>query len=173
MLYNYLCPDLANLSSLPTRLTSRGTAGERLGHYLLVFREESDNLLRRQTLSSLFYVYKKPWGMSLNFPVVADTLYSRVMRTFLFAKVASAGMTAKHRCPIFPDSLWQPSHFITKMGIPYTLPKNYLLFIPMALTAFLGKEKVYTRQDMGIKKSSHESYNRTKEKCLTTLRKSI
>ena len=39
------------------------------------------------------------------------------------------------------------------MGIPYTLPKNYLLFIPMALTAFLGKEKVYTRQDMGIKKA--------------------
>ena len=116
---------------------------------------------------------KKPWGMSLNFLVVADTLYSRVITTFLFAKVASAGMTAKHRCPIFPDSLWQPSHFITKMGIPYTLPKNYLLFIPMALTAFLGKEKVYTRQDMGIKKSSHKSYNRTKEKCLTTLRKSI
>ena len=111
--------------------------------------------------------------MSLNFPVVAYTLYSRVITTFLFAKVASAGMTAKHRCPIFLDSLWQPSHFITKMGIPYTLPKNYLLFIPMALTAFLGKEKVYTRQDMGIKKSSHESSNRTKEKCLTTLRKSI
>ena len=98
---------------------------------------------------------------------------SRVITTFLFAKVASAGMTAKHRCPIFLDSLWQPSHFIAKMGIPYTLPKNYLLFIPMALTARLGKEKVYTRQDMGIKKSSHESSNRTKEKCLTTLRKSI
>ena len=112
-------------------------------------------------------------GMSLNFPVVAYTLYSRVITTFLFAKVASAGMTAKHRYPIFLDSLWQPSHFIAKMGIPYTLPKNYLLFIPMALTAFLGKEKVYTRQDMGIKKSSHESSNRTKEKCLTTLRKSI
>ena len=111
--------------------------------------------------------------MSLNFLAVAYTLYSRVITTFLFAKVASAGMTAKHRCPIFLDSLWQPSHFITKMGIPYTLPKNYLLFIPMALTAFLGKEKVYTRQDMGIKKSSHESSNRTKEKCLTTLRKSI
>ena len=79
--------------------------------------------------------------------------FSRVITTFLFAKVASAGMTAKHRYPIFPDSLWQPSHFITKMGIPYTLPKNYLLFIPMALTAFLGKEKVYTRQDMGIKKA--------------------
>ena len=173
MLYNYLCPDLANLTSLPTRLTSRGTAGERLGHCLLAFREESDNLLRRQTLSSLFYVSKKRWSMSLNFPVVAYTLYSRVITTFLFAKVASAGMTAKHRCPIFPDSLWQPSHFIAKMGIPYTLPKNYLLFIPMALTAFLGKEKVYTRQDMGIKKSSHESSNRTKEKCLTTLRKSI
>ena len=109
----------------------------------------------------------------MNFLVVAYTLYSRVITTFLFAKVASAGMTAKHRCPIFPDSLWQPSHFIAKMGIPYTLPKNYLLFIPMALTAFLGKEKVYTRQDMGIKKSSHESSNRTKEKCLTTLRKSI
>ena len=91
--------------------------------------------------------------MSLNFPVVAYTLYSRVITTFLFAKVASAGMTAKHRYPIFLDSLWQPSHFITKMGIPYTLPKNYLLFIPMALTAFLGKEKVYTRQDMGIKKA--------------------
>ena len=118
-------------------------------------------------------VSKKRWGMSLNFLAVAYTLYSRVITTFLFAKVASAGMTAKHRCPIFLDSLWQPSHFITKMGIPYTLPKNYLLFIPMALTAFLGKEKVYTRQDMGIKKSSHESYNRTKEKCLTTLRKSI
>ena len=109
----------------------------------------------------------------MNFLAVADTLYSRVITTFLFAKVASAGMTAKHRCPIFPDSLWQPSHFIAKMGIPYTLPKNYLLFIPMALTAFLGKEKVYTRQNMGIKKSSHESSNRTKEKCLTTLRKSI
>ena len=54
LLYNYLCPELVNLTSLPTRLTSRGTAGERLGHYLLVFREESDNLLRRQTLSSLF-----------------------------------------------------------------------------------------------------------------------
>ena len=118
-------------------------------------------------------VSKKRWGMSLNFLVVAYTLYSRVITTFLFAKVASAGMTAKHRCPIFLDSLWQPSHFITKMGIPYTLPKNYLLFIPMALTAFLGKEKVYTRQDMGIKKSSHESSGRTKEKCLTTLRKSI
>ena len=111
--------------------------------------------------------------MSLNFLVVAYTPCSLVITTFLFAKVASAGMTAMHRCPIFLDSLWQPSHFITKMGIPYTLPKNYLLFIPMALTAFLGKEKVYTRQDMGIKKSSHESYNRTKEKCLTTLRKSI
>ena len=144
-----------------------------MGHCLLAFREESDNLLRRQTLSSLFYVSKKRWCMSLNLLAVAYTLYSRVITTFLFAKVASAGMTAKHRCPIFPDSLWQPSHFITKMGIPYTLPKNYLLFIPMALTAFLGKEKVYTRQDMGIKKSSHESYNRTKEKCLTTLRKSI
>ena len=59
MLYNYLWPDLANLTSLSTRLTSRGTAGERLGHCLLVFREESDNLLRRQTLSSLFYVSKK------------------------------------------------------------------------------------------------------------------
>ena len=117
--------------------------------------------------------FQETLGMSLNFPVVAYTLYSRVITTFLFAKVASAGMTAKHRCPIFLDSLWQPSHFITKMGIPYTLPKNYLLFIPMALTAFLGKEKVYTRQDMGIKKSSHESSNRTKEKCLTTLRKSI
>ena len=92
-------------------------------------------------------------GVSLNFPVVAYTLYSRVITTFLFAKVASAVMTAKHRCPIFLDSLWQPSHFITKMGIPYTLPKNYLLFIPMALAAFLGKEKVYTRQDMGIKKT--------------------
>ena len=91
--------------------------------------------------------------MSLNFLAVAYTLYSRVITTFLFAKVASAGMTAKYRCPIFPDSLWQPSHFIAKMGIPYTLPKNYLLFIPMALTAFLGKEKVYTRQDMGIKKA--------------------
>ena len=91
--------------------------------------------------------------MSLNFLAVAYTLYSRVITTFLFAKVASAGMTAKHRYPIFPDSLWQPSHFITKMGIPYTLPKNYLLFIPMALTAHLGKEKVYTRQDMGIKKA--------------------
>ena len=98
-------------------------------------------------------VSKKRWCMSLNFPVVAYTLYSRIVTTFLFAKVASAGMTAKHRCPIFSDSLWQPSHFITKMGIPYTLPKNYLLFIPMALTAFLGKEKVYTRQDMGIKKA--------------------
>ena len=118
-------------------------------------------------------VFQETLGMSLNLLVVAYTLYSRVITTFLFAKVASAGMTAKHRCPIFPDSLWQPSHFITKMGIPYTLPKNYLLFIPMALTAFLGKEKVYTRQDMGIKKSSHESSNRTKEKCLTTLRKSI
>ena len=153
MLYNYLCPELANLASLPTRLTSKGTAGERLGHYLSVFREESDNLLRRQTLSSLFYVSKKRWSMSLNFLAVAYTLYSRVITTFLFAKVASAGMTAKHRCPIFLDSLWQPSHFIAKMGIPYTLPKNYLLFIPMALTAFLGKEKVYTRQDMGIKKA--------------------
>ena len=91
--------------------------------------------------------------MSLNFPVVAYTLYSRVVTTFLFAKVASAGMTAKYRCPIVPDSLWQPSHFIAKMGIPYTLPENYLLFIPMALTAFLGKEKVCTRQDMGIKKA--------------------
>ena len=59
MLYNYLCPELANLTSLPTRLTSRGTAGERLGHYLSTFREESDNLLRRQTLSSLFYVSKR------------------------------------------------------------------------------------------------------------------
>ena len=118
------------------------------------------------------FIPRNGW-MSLNFPVVAYTLYSRVITTFLFAKVASAGMTAKYRYPIFPDSIWQPSHFITKMGIPYTLLKNYLLFIPMALTAFLGKEKVYTRQDMGIKKSSHESYNRTKEKCLTTLRKSI
>ena len=108
-------------------------------------------------------MFPRNLGMSLNFLAVAHTLYSRVMTTFLFAKVASAGMTAKHRCPIFLDSLWQPSHFITKMGIPYTLPKNYLLFIPMALTAFLGKEKVYTRQDMGIKKSSHESSNRTKE----------
>ena len=98
-------------------------------------------------------VSKKHWGMSLNFPVVADTPCSRVITTFLFAKVVSAGMTAKHRCPIFLDSLWQPSHFIAKMGIPYTLPKNYLLFIPMALAAYLGKEKVYTRQDMGIKKA--------------------
>ena len=118
-------------------------------------------------------IFQETLGMSLNFLVVAYTPCSRVITTFLFAKVASAGMTAKHRCPIFLDSLWQPSHFIAKMGIPYTLPKNYLLFIPMALTAFLGKEKVYTRQDMGIKKSSHESSNRTKEKCLTTLRKSI
>ena len=68
MLYNYLCPDLVNLTSLPTRLTSRGTAGERLGHYLLVFREESDNLLRRQTLSSLFFVSKKQFkGMERSF----------------------------------------------------------------------------------------------------------
>ena len=136
--------------------------GEALG---LVFQETGDPLK--------VLVFPRNGWMSLNFHVVAYTLYSRVITTFLFAKVASAGMTAKHRCPIFPDSLWQPSHFITKMGIPYTLPKNYLLFIPMALTAFLGKEKVYTRQDMGIKKSSHESSNRTKEKCLTTLRKSI
>ena len=98
-------------------------------------------------------VSKTLGGMSLNFLVVADTLYSRVMTTFLFAKVVSAAMTAKHRCPIFQDSLWKPSHFIAKMGIPYTLPKNYLLFIPTALTAHLGKEKVYTRQDMGIKKA--------------------
>ena len=173
MLYNYLCPDFVNLTSLPTRLTSRGTAGYWLGHYLLVFREESDNLLCRQTLSSIFMFPRETFGMSLNFLAVAYTLYSRVITTFLFAKVVSAGMTAKHRCPIFLDSLWQPSHFIAKMGIPYTLQKNYLLFIPMALTAFLGKEKVYTRQDMGMKKSSHESSNRTKEKCLTTLRKSI
>ena len=103
--------------------------------------------------SPMVLVFPRNGWMSLNFPVVAYTLYSRVITTFLFAKVASAGMTAKHRCPIFPDSLWQPSHFIAKMGIPYTLPKNYLLFIPMALTAFLGKEKVYTRQDMGIKKA--------------------
>ena len=131
----------------------------------LLFQEIGDSLC--------VAVSKKRVGMSLNFLVVAYTPCSRVITTFLFAKVVSAGMTAKHRCPIFLDSLWQPSHFITKMGIPYTLPKNYLLFIPMALTAYLGKEKVYTRQDMGIKKSSHESYNRTKEKCLTTLRKSI
>ena len=98
-------------------------------------------------------LFQETLGMSLNFLAVAYTLYSRVITTFLFAKVVSAGMTAKHRCPIFPDSLWQPSHFIAKMGIPYTLPKNYLLFIPMALTAYLGKEKVYTRQDMGIKKA--------------------
>ena len=117
--------------------------------------------------------FQETLGMSLNFLAVAYPPCSRVITTFLFAKVVSAGMTAKHRCPIFPDSIWQPSHFITKMGIPYTLPKNYLLFIPMSLTAHLGKEKVYTRQDMGIKKSSHESSDRTKEKCLTTLRKSI
>ena len=98
-------------------------------------------------------LFQETLGMSLNFLEVAYTLYSRVITTFLFAKVVSAGMTAKHRCPIFLDSLWQPSRFITKMGIPYTLLKNYLLFIPMALTAFLGKEKVYTRQDMGIKKA--------------------
>ena len=98
-------------------------------------------------------VSKKSWRMSLNLLVVAYTPYSRVITTFLFAKVVSVGMTAKHRYPIFLDSLWQPSHFIAKMGIPYTLPKNYLLFIPMALTACLGKEKVYTRQDMGIKKA--------------------
>lgn len=68
MLYNYLCPELANLTSLPTRLTSRGTAGERLGHYLSAFREESDNLLRRQTLSSLFFVSKKQFnGMGCSF----------------------------------------------------------------------------------------------------------
>ena len=122
----------------------------------------------------LSFMFPRNEGLSLNFLAVAYTLYSRVITTFLFAKVVSAiGMTAKHQCPIFLDSLWQPSYFIAKMGIPYTLPENYLLFIPMALTAFLGKEKVYTRQDMGIKKSSHESSNRTKEKCLTTLRKSI
>ena len=109
-------------------------------------------------------VSKKHWGMSLNFLAVAYTLYSRVITTFLFAKVASAGMTAKHRYPIFLDSLWQPSHFITKMGIPYTLPKNYLLFIPMALTAFLGKEKVYTRQDMGIKKKLPRELQQDKRK---------
>ena len=97
-------------------------------------------------------ILRNKW-MSWTLLVVAYPLYSRVMTTFLFAKVASAGMTAKHRFPIFPDSLWQTSHFITKMGIPYTLPKNYLLFIPMALTAYLGTEKVYTRQDMGIKKA--------------------
>lgn len=103
--------------------------------------------------SPMVLVFPRNGWMSLNFLAVAYTLYSRVITTFLFAKVASAGMTAKHRCPIFPDSLWQPSRFITKMGIPYTLPKNHLLFIPMVLTAFLGKEKVYTRQDMGIKKA--------------------
>ena len=91
--------------------------------------------------------------MSLNFLAVAYTPCSRVITTFSFAKVASVGMTESTGNPIFLDSLWQPSHFITKMGIPYTLLKNYLLFIPMALTAFLGKEKVYTRQDMGIKKA--------------------
>ena len=90
--------------------------------------------------------------------------FSRVITTFLFAKVASAGMTAKHRYPIFQDSLWQPSHFITKMGIPYTLPKNYLLFIPTALTVFLGKEKVYTRQDMGIKKKLPRELQQDKRK---------
>ena len=127
---------------------------------------------KRQVILCVLVFPRNEW-MSLNFLAVAYTLFSRVITTFLFAKLASAGMTAKHRYPIFPDSLWQPSHFIAKMGIPYTLPKNYLLFIPMALTAYLGKEKVYTRKDMGIKKSSHESSNRTKEKCLTTLRKSI
>ena len=144
-------------------MDTRNSGFEWLGN-----RDEFQEISRRKERC----ISRNGW-MSLNFLVVAYTLYSRVITTFLFAKVASAGMTAKHRCPIFPDSLWQPSHFITKMGIPYTLPKNYLLFIPMALTAHLGKEKVYTRQDMGIKKSSHESSNRTKEKCLTTLRKSI
>ena len=139
----------------------------------LVRHPFSFDLRRSPSWKGDTFCFQETWGMSLNFPAVAYTLYSRVITTFLFAKVASAGMTAKHRCPIFLDSIWQTSHFITKMGIPYTLPKNYLLFIPMALTAFLGKEKVYTRQDMGIKKSSHESSNRTKEKCLTTLRKSI
>ena len=134
-------------------MDTRNSGFEWLGN-----RDEFQEISRRKERC----ISRNGW-MSLNFLVVAYTLYSRVITTFLFAKVASAGMTAKHRCPIFPDSIWQPSHFIAKMGIPYTLPKNYLLFIPMALTAFLGKEKVYTRQDMGIKKSSHESSNRTKE----------
>lgn len=39
-----------------------------MGHYLSAFREESDNLLRRQTLSSLFYVSKKQFkGMGRSF----------------------------------------------------------------------------------------------------------
>ena len=42
-------------------------------------------------------VSKKRWGMSLNFPVVAYTPYSRAVTTFLFTKVVSAGMTAKYR----------------------------------------------------------------------------
>ena len=184
LLYNYLYPELANLVSCsriakhPSCKSSHSTHVERdcgrvVGSLFVgISRRKRQPTTQADTIFSLL-CFQETLGMSLNLLVVADTLYSRVITTFLFAKVASAGMTAKHRYPIFPDSLWQPSHFITKMGIPYTLPKNYLLFIPMALTAFLGKEKVYTRQDMGIKKSSHESSNRTKEKCLTTLRKSI
>ena len=42
--------------------------GSVVGHYLSVFREESDNLLRRQTLSSLFFVSKKQFkGMGRSF----------------------------------------------------------------------------------------------------------
>ena len=121
-------------------------------------RDEFQEISRRKERC----IPRNRW-MSLNFLAVAYTLYSRVITTFLFAKVVSAGMTAKHRYPIFPDSLWQPSHFITKMGIPYTLPKNYLLFIAMALTARLGKEKVYTRQDMGIKKAPTRVRTRQKK----------
>ena len=123
--------------------------------------------------SPMVLVFPRNGWMSLNFLAVAYTLYSRVITTFLFAKVASAGMTAKHRCPIFLDSLWQPSHFIAKMGIPYTLPKKLLAFHPYGTYCFSWQRKSLYPTRYGHKKSSHESSNRTKEKCLTTLRKSI
>ena len=57
------------------------------------------------SISEGYGKFQETLGMSLNFLAVAYNLYSRVITTFLFAKVASVGMTAKHRYPIFPDSL--------------------------------------------------------------------
>ena len=52
------------------------------------------------------------------------------------------------------------------MGIPKTLKRNSLPYTFSLALSLKGKEKVYTRQDMGIKKA-HRLKNRTKNKVLT------
>ena len=91
--------DISHLTSLPTRLSSRGTAGEWLGHYLWRFEKEATtySIGRRFILSLRFqenkYVYNIPsalgGGQSWSYPcrlrlfgvcILSPTLGSSMVR---------------------------------------------------------------------------------------------